>query len=368
LIDRGLSLSKFSKKPDLFEGFLLSRLGKKRDSGAAGGRGPPPSHSLAHLNEAMLETTIHRLESWDFLELEEALGAWDHQYQQISPGAFFGRFLQTQNDMLGLYRNCWERAIRYRGAPKGTMMFAVTLRQTGDARWMGQRVAVDDMCVQRCGAEAEYLSAPLWDSVVLTIPEAELAQQIVDITDEDPGALLHTHGVVHLTPQLAAQVRQAALIYLDAAVRSVATPHAPSPLPQMAKSTVELMARVLMSAQPQRHAEFSLGRSRQLIHNAEDVCEQHPDQPLRIGQLCRELGVSERTLREAFYKLTDTNPLAFLKAQRLNRVYRELRNSDLSEMLVKQAAYSNGFYHLGHFCRDYKKLFCETPLETLRRD
>ncbi len=315
----------------------------------------------------MLETEIYRLESHDFLELEEALGAWDHQYRQISPGAFYGRFLHTQTDWLGVYRNRWERAIHYRGAPKGTIMFAVTLIQTGEARWMGQRVGVDDMLVQRCGVEADYFSAPLWDIVALTIPEAELAQQIVDITHEDPGALLHTHGVVHLTPQLAAQVRQAALTYINTAVRSVAAPDAPSPFPQMAKSIVELMARVLVSTQPQRHVKSSLNRSRQLIHKAEDFCGQHPNQPLRIAQLCREIGVSERTLRDAFVKLTDTSPLAYLKTQRLNQVYRELRDSDPSEVLIKQIAYSKGFNHLGHFCRDYKQLFCESPSNTLKR-
>jgi AraC family ethanolamine operon transcriptional activator len=314
-----------------------------------------------------MDTQIFSLESHDFVELEEALSAWDHQYRQISPGKFYGRFLHTQNDMLGVYRNRWERAIHYRGAPLGVVMFAVTLTQTSEAHWMGQRVGVDDMCVQRCGAEAEYFSAPLWDSVVFTIPEAELARQIIDITHDDPGTLLHTHGVVHLTPQLATQVRQAALNYIDTAVRSVATPDAPSPLPQMAKSTVELMARVLVSAQPQRHVKSSLNSSRQWVHKVEEFYGQNSNQPIRIGQLCRELGVSERTLRDAFYKLTDTNPLAYLKTQRLNQVYRELRDSDPGEVLIKQLAYANGFSYLGHFCGDYKQLFGESPSETIKR-
>ena len=314
-----------------------------------------------------MDTQIFSLESHDFVELEEALNSWDHQYQQISPGAFYGRFLQTQNDVLGVYRNRWERAIHYRGAPKGIVMFAVTLSQTSEAHWMGQRVGVDDMCVQRCGAEAEYFSAPLWDSVVFTIPEAELARQIVDITHDDPGTLLHTHGAVHLTPQRAAQIRQAALTYIDTAVRSVATPDAPSPLPQMATSIVELMARVLVSTQPQRHVKSSLIRSSHWVHKAEEFCGQNPNQPLRIGQLCRELGVSERTLRDAFYKLTDMNPLAYLKTQRLNQVYHELRDGDPGEVLIKQLAYASGFSHLGHFCRDYKQLFGESPSETIKR-
>ena len=314
-----------------------------------------------------MDTQIFSLESHDFVGLQEALNSWDHQYEQISPGAFYGRFLQTQNDVLGVYRNRWERAIHYRGAPLGVVMFAVTLTQTSEARWMGQRVGVDDVCVGRCGVEADYFSAPLWDSVILTIPEAELARQIVDITHDDPGTLLHTHGVVHLTPPLATQIRQAALNYIDTAVRSVATPDAPSPLPQMAKSTVELMARVLVSAQPQRHVKSSLNRSRQWVHKAEEFCGQNPNQPLRIGQLCRELGVSERTLRDAFYKQTDTSPLAYLKTQRLNHVYHELRDGDPGEVLIKQIAYDSGFSHLGHFSRDYKQLFGELPSETIKR-
>jgi AraC family ethanolamine operon transcriptional activator len=97
------------------------------------------------------------------------------------------------------------------------------------------------------------------------------------------------------------------------------------------------------------------------------LCRQHGDQPLRIGQLCREIDVSERTLRDAFHELTGTSAHAYLKTQRLNRVYRALRDADPSEVLVKQIAYDNAFYHLGNFCRDYKQLFGESPSKTLKR-
>jgi AraC family ethanolamine operon transcriptional activator len=103
-----------------------------------------------------------------------------------------------------------------------------------------------------------------------------------------------------------------------------------------------------------------------LIRKAEDYVAHLTDRPLRIGQLCREIGVSERTLRNAFYKVTDTSPLAYLKAQQLNRVYRVLRDADPDEVLIKQVAFAKGFSHLGQFCKDYKHLFGELPSETLR--
>ena len=315
-----------------------------------------------------MDTQVYRLESRDFTEMEYALSAWDHQYRQISPGAFRGGLVHTQTGSPGIFRNRWERAIHYRGsAPEGTIGLAISLAQTGEACWLGQRVVFDDVIIQRCGTEAEYLSAPLWDSVVFAIPEAELAQQITDITHDDPEAILHGLSVARLTPQRAAQVRQASLANLDAAARSLAAPGAPSPLPEMAHLLVRLMVRALVSSRPPHHARAGLDRQRQLIREAEDYAAHLPEQPLRIGQLCREIDVSERTLRDAFYKVTGTSPLAYLKTRQLNRVYRGLRSVDADEVLIKRVAIANGFTHLGQFSRDYKQLFGELPSETLQR-
>jgi len=310
-----------------------------------------------------MDTKIYTLESRDFMEMEQALNAWDHRYVQISPGAFRGSLFYTQTGLLGIFRNRWERAIHYRGvAPEGTIGLAISLAQTGEARWMGQRVAFDDLIVQRCGTAAEYLSAPLWDSVVFTIPEAELAQQIDDITHDDPRDFI-IHGIACLTPQVAALLRQAAMAFLNTAAR----PNVTSTLPEMAESMVELVARALVSSKPPRHEKTSLNRQRRLIKSAEDYVAHLTDQPLRIGQLCRELDTSERTLRNAFHILAGTSPLAYLKTEQLNRSYRALNDADPTEALIKQIAHRNGFRHIGQFCGDYKKLFGELPSETLRR-
>jgi AraC family ethanolamine operon transcriptional activator len=315
-----------------------------------------------------MDTRIYSLESRDFAEMEHALSAWDHQYRQISPGPFHGSLLHTQTGSTGIFRNRWERAIHYRGvAPKGTIAIAISLAQTGEARWLGQGVAFDEVIIQRCGTEAEYLSAPLWDSVVFAIPEADLAQQITDITHDDPEVILHGLRVARLTPQLAAQIRQASLAYLDAAASSKSTPGIPPPLPEMVHYLVRLLARALVSTRPPRHVETNLNRQRLLIHKAEDYIEHPTGQPLRIGRLCREIGVSERSLRDAFYKVTDTSPLSYLKTHQLNRARRILCDVDADDVLIKQVAFANGFKHLGQFSRDYKQLFGELPSETMRR-
>ena len=314
-----------------------------------------------------MEAIVYRLESRDFTEMEHALSAWDHRYRQISPGAFRGSLLHTQVGSLGIFRNRWERAIHYLGvAPEGTVALGLTLAQSGEGRWNGQRMGPDDMLVAGCGTEGEYLSAPLWDSVIFAIPETELTQQIAELTHDDPRGFV-AYGIARLTPQAAAQVRQAARAYLDASARALARPDAPSPLPEMARPMIELIAHALVSARSPRSPKKSLNRQRQLILKADDYRAHNKDQPLRISQLCREIDVSERSLRDAFHKLTGMSPLVYLKTQQINQVYRTLHDADPAEALIKQVAYSYGFRHIGQFCREYKYMFGELPSATLQR-
>ena len=313
-----------------------------------------------------MDTIVYRLESRDFKEMEHALSAWDHRYRQISPGAFHGSLLHTQVGSLGIFRNRWERAIHYLGvAPEGTVALALTLAQSGEGRWNGQQMGPDDMIVTGCGVEGEYLSAPLWDSVVFAIPETELTRQIAELTHDDPRDFV-AQGIARLTPQAAAQVRQAARAYLGASARALAMPDAPSPLPEMARAMIELLAHALVSTMPPLPKQ-SLNRQSQLIRKAEAYCAHNKAQPLRIGQLCLETGLSERSLREAFHKLTGMSPLAYLKTDQLNRAHDLLRAGNPDETLVKNVALANGFSHLGQFSQDYKQLFGELPSETIKR-
>jgi AraC family ethanolamine operon transcriptional activator len=314
------------------------------------------------------DTNVRRLESRDFLEMERALSAWDHRYRQTGAGAFRGNLLLTQTGLLGIFRNRWERAIHYQGvAPKGTTALVITMTQAGEGRWMGQPATIDDVIVTPCGMEGEYISASLWDSVVFAIPEVDLLQQAADIAHADSAEILRRPNLVRLTTQVAARVRAACTAYLHSAKQSLARPDAPSPLPEMAKSTAELVARAVISSRPLREREPSCSRQRQLIKKAVDYCEHRGDEPIRINNLCRELGASERTLRYAFQNLTGAAPLDFLKRQRLNRAYRQLRGADPAEVLVKQVAYTHGFSHLGRFSCEYGQLFGEKPSETLQR-
>jgi AraC family ethanolamine operon transcriptional activator len=104
-----------------------------------------------------------------------------------------------------------------------------------------------------------------------------------------------------------------------------------------------------------------------VVRGAEEFLRADPDRPIQREELCTALGVSLRKLHDAFVGTTGMSPQYYLKLRRLVMVRRLLHAPSNDPPLVKSAALSHGFWHLGHFARDYRELFGETPSETAAR-
>jgi AraC-like DNA-binding protein len=86
-----------------------------------------------------------------------------------------------------------------------------------------------------------------------------------------------------------------------------------------------------------------------------------------LGDLCRVVGVSERTLGYAFKEITGLGPMAYLIRVRLHRVRQALLAAKPGSTTVSATALDWGFWHLGEFSSAYKDFFGETPSATLRK-
>jgi transcriptional regulator GlxA family with amidase domain len=90
------------------------------------------------------------------------------------------------------------------------------------------------------------------------------------------------------------------------------------------------------------------------------------DAPMRVSTLCQIVGLSERALREAFYRVHGISPKQWMLAERLQGVRRTLTNQESAPLSVTGVATRFGFYELGRFAGSYKEAFGETPSVTLR--
>lgn len=105
----------------------------------------------------------------------------------------------------------------------------------------------------------------------------------------------------------------------------------------------------------------------QRVRQARDFIAGHMHRPIYLGDLCAELGLAHRAVENLFRDLLGVNPITYMRNRRLHGVRNALRRSEPTPGVVKHAALDWGFWHLGHFARDYRALFGESPSETLAR-
>jgi AraC-like DNA-binding protein len=97
------------------------------------------------------------------------------------------------------------------------------------------------------------------------------------------------------------------------------------------------------------------------------VEEENPDQPLYIPELCKAIGVSERTLRVCCQEQLGLGPKRYLLFRRLHLARRALRAGSSDATTVTKIATRYGFWHFGRFAGEYQSLFGEPPSSTLLR-
>jgi AraC family ethanolamine operon transcriptional activator len=106
-----------------------------------------------------------------------------------------------------------------------------------------------------------------------------------------------------------------------------------------------------------------------LVSRAEAFAKDSGINPSCVSDLCLGCGVPRRTLSHAFHQVLGMGPATYLRRLRLNQVRRALRQFRASDRRtrVKSVALEHGFWHPGRFSSQYRELFGESPLESMRR-
>jgi AraC-like DNA-binding protein len=153
---------------------------------------------------------------------------------------------------------------------------------------------------------------------------------------------------------------------LDAFVRLVRLLDAPAEAPVLLPLiTREIIYRLLRGEQGARLRHLAiLGGYTPHIARAVGRLRQDFDQPLRIEQMARELGMSVSGLRQHFKAVTAMSPSQFQKQLRLQEARRLMLGEDLDAV---SAAYRVGYHDASHFNREYKSLFGIPPMRDVQR-
>ncbi|MCZ7560059.1 MAG: helix-turn-helix domain-containing protein [Burkholderiaceae bacterium] len=309
-----------------------------------------------------------RLLSRDADEHAARLSARDQVYEQLTPGPFEGSLVEALFRDIQLFRETTNQVIHESGSGRaGAYMFGVPVDTEVEGYHGGRPICRDSVIVLRDGQELDLRAPPRLDLVAVSMPIDALSRYAREVEQRDIERELR--GVFVTSPPAARVDRFRKLLLM--APESISYNPEKLQHPAMQKALGHaIFGAVLDVLEPggeQRPGCDAPTRGHAIVSRAQDYMREHVEEPLTIEDLCRELGVSRRTLQYSFREVLRVNPVSYLRALRLNGVRRALKAADQRCGSVQDIAARWGFWHLSHFASDYRRMFGELPSETLSR-
>ena len=308
--------------------------------------------------------TDHQLlldESFDDLDaVREMVGGWDLDLLQLERGAFRGRVRQWRSGRLFFARARFARRVSQRGAPPGgALTLAVPASDEFEVRWRGRPALSNDIMVFPAEGELDVVSSSTFDVFTISLPVPDWSRlghdagALAELTAEQGGR------VCQCLPDSMGVLRQALRRAEATAIDQDASEEAT--IPMLALEAIRT------AVAPSGEVQSGSDRRRAFL-GAVAYIDAKLNRRIRIADVCRSTGVSERTLQYAFQAELGLTPMQYLHARRLQRARRELTRASPRRGIIDGIARAHGLRHGGRFADDYRAMFGERPSETLRRN
>ena len=141
--------------------------------------------------------------------------------------------------------------------------------------------------------------------------------------------------------------------------------------PQVAKTMEQALLTALIDCiaghEDMSGAPRGMRRSTAVMRRLYELLDASDGLPLSLLDVCTQLGVPRRTLHNACVEHIGLSPHRFLWLRRMNLTRQALLRADPACTTVTQIATKAGFWELGRFSVNYKRLYGESPSVTLAR-
>lgn len=311
--------------------------------------------------------SVTRTTSSDIEEQAASLREWDQVYEQMTPGRFVGGLHEMCFAGVQVFRESTNQAVHEAGAPwNGSRAIGVPVRMDGAAMFRGEPVDTEALVTLGAGDELDFYTPRGFEIFGLVVDEDALEAHARQVEHRDLAAALAGRGVFKPGTDRLSEFRRLLMSVMQSLdVNPVALQYRQTQRVLAQSMLGAVVAVVADEAGAAKTASACAGR-RHVVDAAKSFMQSRIAEPITVADLCRELGVSRRTLQYSFQEVLGINPVAFLRAMRLNGVRRDLKSAARPADSVQDIAARWGFWHLGHFVTDYKRMFGELPSETLR--
>jgi AraC family ethanolamine operon transcriptional activator len=303
----------------------------------------------------------------DFENFAQMTRAWDLDFIQLDRGNFETEIIQIGVGDAQLAQASFNRFIDQKGSPPpGLWTFAMLTDKSPQIIWRGRQVSKKSLMIYPPGSEIDAQSRPGFDVYTLSYPEVLLDELTQMFGIRTFRKLIGETDLISANASELSKFREQA----DHILSTIKEQPLKAKSPAIQREIRFNLSYQLISNLVHSSLEYQKPPNRRRDHALQRVKEylrENSQEPITVRDLHRATGVSERTLRYAFLEQFAVSPKTYLTAKRLNGVRRQLCHADSSSTKLADVANDWGFWHMGQFAADYRRLFGELPSETLNR-
>jgi len=312
-----------------------------------------------------METAEYKYPFWlhqrfDNFELfAAAVRGWDVDFRQLDRGEFQTEMTQVDTPTALISEAFFNRRLEQKGgAPPRTWTFAILEAPSPDVIWRGQTLTDQMMAVFPPGSEIDASSPPGFHVLTISIPVDVFEGWDALYQMDGSGKIQPLCMLIKVDPIRLAAIRRAARY-------AITTAGSVRPLIHETVQDLPNLVVDALSAARSIRSKPSVKKRTGVVKLLTAYIDAHLQNPISLAELCTAAKVSPRTIQYTFMDRFGVSPKQYIQARRLNGVHRDLCKANLHRKRISDVANDWGFWHMGQFAADYRKLFGELPSETL---
>lgn len=302
--------------------------------------------------------------------MELATGFTDVLSIQLQPGK-----LCMQNRVLKLdgitvtHYSCNLRLFQRLSVPKGHVMFVLTAPAVNGCNWCGIEVPSSSLAILHPGEEHRASIPQSWDTVEILISNETLFDESLLSESLWKQTLQPNQALFSGYPSRIQLFRLKLLRYFNSPERLGDLAKCEYGQSLLKNQILEPLGMILMEIEMNvdRYKPISQSRRRQTFFRALEMVEANVKHPLTIQEVCDRIGTTPRTLQLTFLELSGVSPSQYILSRKLHAVQQDLFKAQGDSIPIFQKAQEYGIQHAGRFSQQYKRMFNESPSDTVKR-
>lgn len=275
-------------------------------------------------------------------------------WQQLQPGQLDVAFKVLQVAPLTISSRTFNLAFHGHAQMASGRSGVMTIESATEGRWRGSPFEGANVAV---GNEVDVRTTGPSSLLAIAVDRDELEQRFPDAVDAADVVDKLAQNKVMRNPVAAGRLR-VAIKYMCAHRELLPSTASGALIPLLASTLEQIDGHSV-------ERSHCLNRRYAAVRTCETYMREHVAETVTLLDLSQACGMRTRSLINAFEAVTGYSPMDYLKRLRLSAVRSMLLRASPRSTRVIDVATESGFWHMGHFARDYRVMFGEAPSQTL---